>query len=290
MDTQRLQVAIQKSGRLSQGSLDLLKACGIKVRNGGKLKASAANFPIDILYLRDDDIPQYVEEGVADVGMLGGNVVHEKNRKVNRVADLGFAKCRLSLAVPREEAKACKVQGLSWFDGKKVASSYPRILSRFFEENDIKAETEAISGSVEIAPGIGLADAVCDIVSTGSTLLANGLVEVETVLHSQAVLIANQQLSESKGGLLDKLLFRIKAVRQADQSKYILLNAPNEKLQAISNLLPGMKAPTVIPLIEPGWSSLHSVVPEDQFWEIIDSLRELGAEGILVCPIEKMIV
>lgn len=290
MSKQRLQLAIQKSGRLSKGSLDLLKACGIKVRNGGKLKASASNFPIDILYLRDDDIPQYVDEGVADIGILGDNVVQEKGRKVKTITELGFSKCRLSLAVPREDAEACKDQGLSWFEGKKIASSYPRILTRFFEENGIKAETEAISGSVEIAPGIGLADAVCDIVSTGSTLLANGLVETQSILKSQAVLVANPSLDETKREILDNLLFRIQAVRKADQSKYILMNAPNDKLDAIAALIPGMKAPTILPLSQPGWSSLHSVVPEDRFWEVIDKLRDYGAEGILVCPIEKMIV
>jgi ATP phosphoribosyltransferase len=290
MSKKRLQLAIQKSGRLSQGSLDLLKACGIKVRNGGKLKAPASNFPIDLLYLRDDDIPQYVEEGVADIGILGDNVVREKGREVQTISELGFSKCRLSLAVPREDAPAAKEQGLNWFEGKKVASSYPGILSQFFEENGIKAETEAISGSVEIAPGIGLADAVCDIVSTGSTLLANGLVETRAILKSEAVLIVNPSLDESKQNILDSLLFRIKAVRKADQSKYILMNAPNDKLDAIAALIPGMKAPTILPLSEPGWSSLHSVVPEDRFWEVIDKLREYGAEGILVCPIEKMIV
>lgn len=290
MNNNRLQLAIQKSGRLSEGSLSLLAACGIKVRKGGKLKASSSNFPLDVLYLRDDDIPQYVADGVADLGILGENVVLEKGEAGSVVRKLDFAKCRLSLAVPRSEEKAYQQKGLSWFDGKRIATSYPNILEGFFQENGIKAKVEVISGSVEIAPGIGLADGVCDIVSTGSTLLANGLVEVDKVLKSEAVLIANAGMNSEKQALLDKLLFRIATVREAAQSKYILMNAPNNQLDAISALLPGMKSPTILPLAEEGWSSLHSVVREDDFWEVIDKLQELGAEGILVCPIEKMIV
>jgi ATP phosphoribosyltransferase len=285
MNNERLRIAIQKSGRLSEKSLQLLENCGIRVNSGGKLKAEAANFPLEVLFLRDDDIAQYVEEAVADIGILGGNTVIEKNKNVVHVRDLGFAKCRLSLAVGRE----VNYTDTNWFQGKKVATSYPNILGDYLKGKGVSATIEVISGSVEIAPGIGLAEGICDIVSTGSTLLANGLKEVETVLTSQAVMIASPTLSASKQELLDSLLFRIKAVQAAAQHKYILLNAPNANLEAIVGLLPGMKSPTILPLAEEGWSSLHSVVKEDEFWEVIDKLKNLGAEGILVCPIEKMI-
>jgi len=285
MNNERLRIAIQKSGRLSEKSLQLLENCGIRVNSGGKLKAEAANFPLEVLFLRDDDIAQYVEEAVADIGILGGNTVIEKNKNVVHVRDLGFAKCRLSLAVGRE----VNYTDTSWFHGRKVATSYPNILGDYLKGKGVSATIEVISGSVEIAPGIGLAEGICDIVSTGSTLLANGLKEVETVLTSQAVMIASPHLAASKQELLDSLLFRIKAVQAAAQHKYILLNAPNANLDAICALLPGMKSPTILPLAEAGWSSLHSVVKEDQFWEVIDKLKALGAEGILVCPIEKMI-
>lgn len=285
MNNERLRIAIQKSGRLSEKSLQLLENCGIRVNSGGKLKAEAANFPLEVLFLRDDDIAQYVEEAVADIGILGGNTVIEKNKKVVHVRDLGFAKCRLSLAVGRE----VNYTDTSWFHGRKVATSYPNILGDYLKGKGVSATIEVISGSVEIAPGIGLAEGICDIVSTGSTLLANGLKEVETVLTSQAVMIASPTLSAAKQELLDSLLFRIKAVQAAAQHKYILLNAPNANLDAICALLPGMKSPTILPLAEEGWSSLHSVVKEDEFWEVIDKLKNLGAEGILVCPIEKMI-
>ena len=283
---EKLRIAIQKSGRLSEKSLKLLADCGIRVNNGGKLKADAANFPLEVLFLRDDDISQYVEEGVADVGMLGENTVIEKGKNVEVVRQLGFAKCRLSLAVSKE----VNYSGTSWFEGKKVATSYPQILGDYFKKKGVNATIEVISGSVEIAPGIGLAEGICDIVSTGSTLLANGLKEVEQVMTSQAVLIANPNLSAEKKALLQSILFRMNAVQKASENKYILLNAPNEKLNEITEVLPGMKSPTILPLAEEGWSSLHSVVKEDEFWEVIDKLKSLGAEGILVCPIEKMIL
>lgn len=283
---EKLRIAIQKSGRLSEKSLKLLADCGIRVNNGGKLKADAANFPLEVLFLRDDDISQYVEEGVADVGMLGENTVIEKGKNVEVVRQLGFAKCRLSLAVSKE----VNYTGTSWFEGKKVATSYPEILGQYFKQKGVNATVEVISGSVEIAPGIGLAEGICDIVSTGSTLLANGLKEVEQVMTSQAVLIANPNLPEDKRALLESILFRMNAVQKASENKYILLNAPNDKLKEITEVLPGMKSPTILPLAEEGWSSLHSVVKEDEFWEVIDKLKSLGAEGILVCPIEKMIL
>ncbi|MCB9185279.1 MAG: ATP phosphoribosyltransferase [Flavobacteriales bacterium] len=283
---EKLRIAIQKSGRLSEKSLKLLADCGIRVNNGGKLKADAANFPLEVLFLRDDDISQYVEEGVADVGMLGENTVIEKGKNVEVVRQLGFAKCRLSLAVPKE----VNYSGTSWFEGKKVATSYPEILGQYFKQKGVNATIEVISGSVEIAPGIGLAEGICDIVSTGSTLLANGLKEVEQVMTSQAVLIANPNLPSEKRVLLESILFRMNAVQKASENKYILLNAPNDKLKEITEVLPGMKSPTILPLAEEGWSSLHSVVKEDEFWEVIDKLKSLGAEGILVCPIEKMIL
>ncbi len=282
-----LKIAIQKNGRLSDNSRKLLEECGIKFSNGaGVLKTSARNFPVEILFLRDDDIPQYVEQQVADIGILGENVVLEKNKDVNVIEQLGFAHCRLSLAIPKDE----NYTGPGYFINKKVATSYPHILSRFFKKNKINAEIEEISGSVEIAPGIGLADAVCDIVSSGSTLLTNGLREVETILKSQAVIIGNKNLSHDKQAILKRLLFRIRAVKNAKENKYILLNAPEASVKKICDILPGMKSPTILPLAEKGWCSLHSVVKEDEFWERIDQLKEAGAEGILVIPIEKMIL
>jgi ATP phosphoribosyltransferase len=283
----KLKIAIQKSGRLSEKSLELLKECGIKLSNGDrKLKTEAKNFPIEVLFLRDDDIPQYVEQGVADIGILGENEVWEKQKDVLTVEKLGFANCKLSLAIPRDEVYT----GLSFFNNKKIATSYPKILQKFFDEKKINVEIEEIGGSVEIATGIGLADAIFDIVSTGSTLIMNGLKEAEVVLSSEAVLICNKNLNPVKQQILDKLLFRIKAVRNSSENKYILLNAPNSSIAQISSILPGMKSPTVLPLAMEGWSSVHSVVKEDQFWDIIDQLRALGAQGILVIPIEKMIL
>ena len=286
MNNEILKVAIQKSGRLNEKSLMLLKECGIRVSHGGKLRAEAFNFPMEVLFLRDDDIPQYVADGVADVGIAGENVVAEKQKDVTITEHLGFGNCRLSLAVKREE----EYRGINYLEGKRIATSYPNILKGFLDQNKVIAEIEEISGSVEIAPSIGLADAVCDLVSTGSTLLANGLKEVETVMNSQAVLIANSSLSQEKQALLNKLLFRIKAVRNAGQNKYILLNAPNDSIEKIKQLLPGMRSPSILPLVDVGWSSLHSVVKEDEFWEVIDQLKAAGAEGILVCPIEKMVL
>jgi len=282
-----LKIAIQKSGRLSDNSKNLLEECGIKFSNGaGVLKTIAKNFPIEVLFLRDDDIPQYVEQQVADIGILGENMVLEKNKGVNILEQLGFATCRLSLAIPREE----KYTGPGYFMNRKIATSYPKILSDFLKKNNITAEIEEISGSVEIAPGIGLADGICDIVSSGSTLLTNGLHEVETILKSQAVIIGNKHLSIEKQEILSKLLFRIRSVKNAKENKYILLNAPESAIQKICSILPGMKSPTIVPLADKGWFSIHSVVEEDQFWDRIDKLKEAGAEGILVIPIEKMIL
>jgi ATP phosphoribosyltransferase len=244
------------------------------------------NFPVELLFLRDDDIPQYVEQQVADIGILGENMVFEKNKDVTVIEQLGFAQCRLSLAIPKEE----KYEGLGYFMNKKIATSYPHILTNFLNKNKINAEIEEISGSVEIAPGIGLANAVCDIVSSGSTLLTNGLHEVETILKSQAVIIGNKNLSEDKQTILNSLLFRIRAVKNAKENKYILLNTPQSAIAKICSILPGMKSPTIVPLVEKGWFSLHSVVKEDEFWERIDQLKAAGAEGILVIPIEKMIL
>jgi ATP phosphoribosyltransferase len=282
-----LKIAIQKSGRLSDNSKKLLEECGIKLSNGiSVLKTTAQNFPVEVLFLRDDDIPQYVEQGVADIGILGENMVFEKDKNVDIIEQLGFAYCRLSLALPKEETYT----GPGYFMNKKVATSYPKILNDFFRKNGITAEIEEISGSVEIAPGIGLADAICDIVSSGSTLLTNGLHEVETILKSQAVIIGNKNLGSKKQDILSSLLFRIRAVKNAKENKYILLNAPESAVKRICDILPGMKSPTIVPLVEKGWCSLHSVVKEDEFWERINQLKEAGAEGILVIPIEKMIL
>jgi ATP phosphoribosyltransferase len=283
----KLKIAIQKSGRLSEKSLELLKECGIKLPGGnGKLKTEARNFPVEVLFLRDDDIPQYVEQGVADVGILGENEVWEKKKDVLRIEKLGFAGCRMSLAIPKDE----EYTDLSFFNNKKVATSYPGILKDFFAKRNIKVEIEEIGGSVEIAPGIGLADAIFDIVSTGSTLLMNGLKEVEVVVESEAVLISNKALDNEKKMILDKLVFRIKSVLRASENKYITLNAPLSSISEITKLLPGMKSPTIVPLAEKDWCGIHAVVKEDEFWDIIDKMKALGAEGILVIPIEKMVL
>jgi ATP phosphoribosyltransferase len=281
-----LRLAIQKSGRLSEDSIKLIKECGIDFSSSGAtLKSSAYNFPIEILYLRDDDIPGYVADGVADLGIIGENVASEQKKNIHTVDRLGFSRCRLSIGVP----KGMDYQGPKSLEGKKIATSYPNILSDFLFENGVKAYIHEISGSVEIAPSIGLADAVCDIVSSGSTLISNGLKEVEVVYRSEAIMIANPALSEGKKKIIEDLLFRITSVKTAKNTKYILLNAPNESLDTIISLLPGVKSPTVMPLAETGWSSLHSVVREEQFWEVIGKLKEAGAEGILVIPIEKII-
>jgi ATP phosphoribosyltransferase len=282
-----LKLAIQKSGRLNEDSVQLLKDCGISVKNGNNhLKTAAENFPIEVYFLRDDDIPQYVEDGVAQIGIVGENVLYEKSKSVEVVEPLGFGKCRLSIAVQKTDDYA----GAQFLQKKKIATSYPALTQKFLDENGIDAEIHEISGSVELAPGIGLADAVCDLVSSGSTLFMNGLKEVQTILNSQAVMIRSSRISDEQQRILDQLLFRIRAVRKARNNKYVLLNAPNEALPQIFSLLPGMKSPTVLPLAETGWSSVHSVLSEDEFWEKIEQLKAAGAEGILVIPIEKMIV
>jgi len=264
-----------------------LKESGLSFSNGkDQLKTQARNFPVEVLFLRDDDIPQYVEDKVADVGIVGENIFAEKKRQNQIVKRLDFAKCRLAMAVPRAE----NYTGVKWLHGKNIATSYPEIVKDFLGKNGVEAGIHEISGSVEIAPGIGLADAICDIVSTGSTLLSNGLKEVEVVMQSEAVIIANPNLDVEKQKILDKLLFRIEAVKKAKNNKYILMNIPNDAIDKITSVIPGMKSPTIIPLARPGWSSLHSVVDENDFWEKIDQLRSFGAEGILVVPIEKMIV
>lgn len=283
----KLKVAIQKSGRLSEKSLALLSECGIKISNGGrKLKTEAKNFPMEILFLRDDDIPQYVEQGVADIGILGQNEVWEKEKEVDEIEKLGFGNCRLSLAIPKDE----EYTGLDYFNGKSIATSYPKVLDKFFSVKGIDVNIEELGGSVEIATGIGLADAIFDIVSTGSTLIMNGLKEVEAIIKSEAVLIANKNLNEEKQALLDKLLFRIRAYKRGIGSKYIVMNAPNASIPQICSILPGMKSPSILPLAEEGWSSVHSVVQEDQFWDVIDALKDVQAQGILVMNIEKMIL
>jgi ATP phosphoribosyltransferase len=283
----RLKLAIQKSGRLHDDSMRLLKEAGIDIGNGvNKLKAEATNFPLELFFLRDDDIPQYVEDGVADIGFVGENVVYEKAKKVEVAYSLGFGKCRLSFAVRKNE----DFTGLQFLAGKKIATSYPVLVQGYLDKHGIKAEIHEISGSVEIAPGIGLADIICDLVSSGSTLFMNGLKEAETILDSQAVLIKRKALAPEAEAILQKLLFRVESVKKAKRNKYVLLNAPNNNLEKIIALLPGMKSPTVVALATPGWSSVHSVIDESDFWEIIEQLKLAGAEGILVVPIEKMIL
>lgn len=282
----KIKIAIQTKGRLNEDSMGLINEAGIGLSIGKrKLVSTAKNFPMDALFLRDDDIPQTVADGVADIGVVGENEMAEKNEKVVIAKRLGFSKCRLSLAIP----KSVDYTGVKYFDGKKIATSYPVILKKYLAQNNINAEIHVISGSVEIAPGIGLADAIFDIVSSGSTLVSNRLKEVEVVMQSEAVLIANPNLSPEKKEILDELIFRIESVQRAEGKKYILLNVPNEKIEEITNLLPGMKAPTLVPLAKEGWSSMHSVISEDDFWEVIGRLKKAGAEGILVVPIEKMI-
>ena len=282
-----LKIAIQKSGRLYEDSIRLLKECGIELNNGNKqLKAVAFNFPIEVYFLRDDDIPQYVYDGVADIGIVGENVLLEKDKEIDLVYRLGFGRCRLSIAVP----KSMPYTSINDLKGLKIASTYSTILQKYLTEKKLDVEIHEISGSVEIAPGIGLADAICDLVSSGSTLFTNGLKEVEVILKSEAVLAANKNLSDDNKLILEKLLLRINAVKTAKNNKYILLNAPNHQLKNIFSLLPGMKSPTVVPLAEEGWSSVQSVVNENDFWEVIEKLKQFDAEGIIVIPIEKMIV
>ena len=283
----RLKIAIQKSGRLQSDSLQILKDCGISIDNGkDQLKAQARNFPLEVLYLRNSDIPQYVQDGVADIAIVGENVVIEKQKEVEVLQKLGFSKCRLKMAIPKDE----EYTGLDYFNGKRVATSYPNSLQAFLDANNLDSEIHVISGSVEIAPNIGLSDAICDIVSSGSTLFKNGLKVVEEILSSEACLVKNINISEEKNALLSDLLFRIDAVLAAKSNKYLLLNAPNDKIEAINKILPGMKSPTVMPLMDKGWSSIHTVINDKDFWDVIDQLRANGAEGILTIPIGKMIL
>lgn len=284
---EKLRIALQKKGRLHEDSMKLLKEAGIKFNVGsGKLVAQSPNFPIEVLFLRDDDIPQTIADKVADIGVVGENEVEEKDFNLAIAKRLGFSKCRISLAIP----KADEYNGIEYFQNKKIATSYPVILKKYFDKMNLNAEIHEIAGSVEIAPGIGLADAIFDIVSSGSTLVANRLKEVEVVMKSEALLVKADGLSQEKQALLDELLFRINSVMAANSNKYILLNAPNEKVSDIVKILPGMKSPTVLPLAEEGWSSIHSVISEMQFWEIIGKLKECGAQGIITFPIEKMII
>lgn len=283
----KLKIAIQKSGRLHEDSLQLLKSCGININNGkDQLKVSVNNFPIEILYLRNSDIPQYIEDGVADIGIIGENLLIEKQKKIEIIQALGFSKCRVSLAVPKE----IEDDSLDYFEGKKIATSYPNTLRNFLKKHNINAEIHTISGSVEIAPNIGLADGICDIVSSGSTLFKNGLKETQVILKSEAVLVKSLKLNKEKEAILEKLVFRIKAVLRAKNSKYILMNVSNDKITAVSKILPVLKSPTVLPLAKEGWSSLHSVIDENKFWESIEELKAAGAEDILIVPIDKMVV
>jgi len=283
----KLKIAIQKSGRLYEDSLQLLKDCGIFVNNGkDQLKVSVDNFPMEIMYLRNSDIPQYLEDGVVDIAVVGENLLEEKQKNIRIVEKLGFSKCRVSLAVPKE----VETDDLSYFQGKKIATSYPNTLRNFLDEKGIVSDIHIISGSVEIAPNIGLADGICDIVSSGSTLFKNGLRETVTILKSEAVLAKTSVLDAQKETILDKFLFRIKSVLKAKNSKYILMNVPDEKISDIASVLPVLKSPTVIPLAEKGWSSIHSVIDEVRFWDVIDELKENGAQDILIIPIDKMVI
>jgi ATP phosphoribosyltransferase len=283
----KLKIAVQKSGRLNEKSISLLKNCGIHIENGkDQLKASASNFPLDVLYLRNGDIPQYVEDGVADLAIVGENLLVESQNNIEIVRRLGFSKCKLSLAVPKE----ANYKDASFFEGKKVATSYPNTLKAYLEKNNVNAEIHLIKGSVEIAPNIGLAEGICDLVSSGSTLFKNGLKETDTILTSEACLVKSSKLTDEQNRILDTLLFRLDAVQKGKKSKYVLMNVPNEKIEAVTNLLPGMRSPTVLPLAEEGWSSVHSVIEEGKFWEVIDQLKSAGAEGLLIVPIEKMVL
>ncbi len=281
-----LRIAVQSKGRLNEDTMSLIQETGIKLESGKRtLLVPAKNFPIEILYLRDDDIPQSVASGIADVGIVGENEFEEKKEKAEILKRLGFSKCRLSIAIP----KSVDYKGVEWLEGKTIATSYPVILQEFLQKNKIKSEIHVITGSVEIAPGIGLADCIFDIVSSGSTLVSNQLKEVEVVMQSEALLIGNPQMGEEKRIILESLLFRIQSVQNAENKKYVMMNVPNDNIQSIVNEIPGMRSPTVMPLAKPGWSSLHTVLDEKRFWEIIDKLKALGAEGILELPIEKMI-
>ncbi|GGW25716.1 ATP phosphoribosyltransferase [Arenibacter certesii] len=283
----KIKIAIQKSGRLNVDSLQILKDCGISIDNGkDQLKASSRNFPLEVFYLRNGDIPQYLRDGVVDIAIIGENVLIEKGNDISIVEKLGFSKCKVSLAIP----KSANYNSVKDFQGKRIATSYPNTVDNYLSSKGVKADLHIITGSVEIAPNIGLADAICDIVSSGSTLFKNNLKEVEVMLTSEAVLAVSPKISPESTLLLDKLHFRIKSVLLARKSKYVLLNAPNDKLKEIIDLLPGMRSPTVLPLAKEGWSSVHTVINKDKFWEVIQELKEAGAEGILVCPIEKMVL
>ncbi|APY00265.1 ATP phosphoribosyltransferase [Lacinutrix venerupis] len=283
----KLKIAVQKSGRLNEDSMQILKAVGISIDNGkDQLKASAKNFPLEIFYLRNGDIPQYLKDGVVDVAIIGENVLIEKGNDIKIAEKLGFSSCKVSVAVP----KGVKYNSVKDLEGKRIATSYPNTVNQFLDKNGIKANLHIINGSVEIAPNIGLADAIVDIVSSGSTLFKNGLKEAEVILKSEAVLAVSPKISENNQAILNKLQFRLQSVLKARQSRYVLLNAPNNKVDDIINILPGMKSPTVLPLAKKGWSSIHSVINKNDFWEIIDELKENGAEGILVCPIENMVI
>jgi len=283
----KLKIAIQKSGRLNEDSLSILKDCGIAIDNGrDQLKAAARNFPLEILYLRNSDIPQYLKDGVVDAAIIGENLLFEKGKELEVVEKLGFSKCRVSIAVP----KGFIYNSIQDLRDKRIATSYPNTLQDYLNEKGIKAELHIINGSVEIAPNIGLADAIFDIVSSGSTLFKNNLREVEILLKSEAVLAVAPKLTEEKNEILQKLQFRMRSVLKARDSRYVLMNAPNDKIKAITKILPGMRSPTVLPLAEDGWSSIHTVINKDKFWEVIDELKMVGAEGILVCPIEKMVL
>ncbi|RIA09783.1 ATP phosphoribosyltransferase [Flavobacteriaceae bacterium MAR_2010_72] len=283
----KLKLAVQKSGRLHDDSMQILKEVGISIDNGkDQLKASARNFPLEVFYLRNGDIPQYLKDGVVDAAIIGENVLFEKGKGITVVEKLGFSTCKVSVAVP----KTFKYKGVQDLEGKRIATSYPNTVNEFLQNNNINANLHIINGSVEIAPNIGLADAIVDIVSSGSTLFKNNLKEVEVILKSEAVLAASPVISEEKQNILNRLQFRFQSVLKGRQSKYILLNAPNDKLQDIINVLPGMKSPTVLPLAEAGWSSVHSVINKNEFWEIIDELKAKGAQGILVCPIDNMVI
>ena len=282
----KLKIAIQKSGRLNQDSLKLLKDCGISIDNGkDQLKVTAPNFPLEILYLRNADIPQYLEDGVVDVAIIGENLLIEKQKNIEIIERLGFSKCRVSLAIPKE----VDYDSINYFEGKKIATSYPNTLLNYLSKNEVNAEIHAISGSVEIAPNIGLADGICDIVSSGSTLFKNGLKEIQVMLRSEAVLAKSPKIEAEQKQILDKLLFRIKAVLRAKNTKYVLMNLPNTKIEQVSQILPVLKSPTILPLAEEGWSSLHTVIDEAKFWDVIDELKNAGAEGILIVPIDKMV-
>ena len=283
----KIRIAIQKSGRLNEESLQILKNCGVSIDNGkDQLKASARNFPMEVFYLRNGDIPQYLRDGVVDIAIIGENVLIEKGGDIDIAEKLGFSRCRVSLAVP----KSLKYNSVNDFQGKRIATSYPNTVREYLKKKGVEADLHIINGSVEIAPNIGLADAICDIVSSGSTLFKNNLKEVEVMLKSEAVLAVSKKITAERRAILSKLQFRIKSVLQARQSKYVLLNAPNDRLDDILRLLPGMRSPTVLPLAEAGWSSVHTVINKDKFWDVIDELKQAGAEGILVCPIEKMVL